>query len=234
VTNAGHPEEHHRQISGGWIRAAIFGVSDGLVTNISFLLGFAGADPGHNVVRLAGLATLVAGGFSMGTGEYLSMRAQKELFEYEIDVEKRALAESPEAERLELRDLFVSRGIDVTLAERLSVDLMRDPDMALSTHAREELGVDPTATGKPLAAALSSLGAFSVGAFIPLIPWLWGTTGNPILWSVLFAAVGSVAVGAAIGNMTRRGTLRWAARQLVITAIAAAVTFGVGKGVGTH
>ena len=112
--SAGHPEEHHRQISGGWIRAAIFGVSDGLVTNISFLLGFAGADPGHNVVRLAGLATLVAGGFSMGTGEYLSMRAQKELFEYEIGVERRALAESPEAERLELRDLFVSRAVSYT------------------------------------------------------------------------------------------------------------------------
>jgi VIT1/CCC1 family predicted Fe2+/Mn2+ transporter len=186
------------------------------------------------VVRLAGLATLVAGGFSMGTGEYLSMRAQKELFEYEIDVERRALAESPEAERLELRDLFVSRGIDATLAERLSVDLMRDPDMALSTHAREELGVDPTATGKPLAAAFSSLGSFAVGAFIPLIPWLWGSTGNPILWSVVFAAVGSVVVGGAIGNMTRRGIWRWAARQLVITAIAAGVTYGVGRGVGTH
>ena len=208
--SAGHPQEHHRQISGGWIRAAIFGVSDGLVTNISFLLGFAGANSSHNVVRLAGLATLVAGAFSMGTGEYLSMRAQKELFEYEIGVERQALA------------------------ERLSVDLMRDPDMALSTHAREELGVDPTATGKPIAAAFSSFGSFAVGAFIPLIPWLWSANGNPILWSVAFAGVGSILVGGAIGNMTRRGMVRWALRQLVITVIAAGVTYGVGRGVGTR
>ncbi len=232
--SAGHPQEHHRQISGGWIRAAIFGVSDGLVTNISFLLGFAGANSSHNVVRLAGLATLVAGAFSMGTGEYLSMRAQKELFEYEIGVERQALADRPEAERLELRDLFVARGIDPALAERLSVDLMRDPDMALSTHAREELGVDPTATGKPIAAAFSSFGSFAVGAFIPLIPWLWSANGNPILWSVAFAGVGSILVGGAIGNMTRRGMVRWALRQLVITVIAAGVTYGVGRGVGTR
>jgi VIT1/CCC1 family predicted Fe2+/Mn2+ transporter len=111
---------------------------------------------------------------------------------------------------------------------------MRDPDMALSTHAREELGVDPTATGKPLAAAFSSLGSFAVGAFIPLIPWLWGTTGNPILWSILFAGVGTVVVGGAIGTMTRRGTVRWALRQLAITVLAAGVTYGVGRGVGTH
>jgi len=228
-----HVEEHHREISGGWIRAGIFGISDGLVTNTSFLLGFAGADPSHNVVRLAGLATLVAGSFSMGTGEYLSMRAQKELFEYEINVERRAIAESPDDERLELRDLFISRGIDTTLAERLSVDLMRDPDLALRTHAREELGVDPSATGMPLAAAYSSFGAFALGSFIPLLPWLWSTTGNPILWSVLFAALGSVAVGAAIGRFTRRGMFRWALRQLVITGLAAGVTYGVGRGVGT-
>ncbi len=227
------PVIHHRQISGGWIRAGIFGVSDGLVTNTSFLLGFAGADPSHNVVRLAGLATLVAGGFSMGSGEYLSMRAQKELFEYEIDVERRAIAESPVAEREELRDLFVSRGIDHTLAERLSVDLMRDPDLALRTHAREELGVDPSATGRPLAAAASSLVTFSIGAFIPLVPWLWSGSGNQVLWSVVLAAIGSILVGAAIGVFTRRGALRWAIRQVVITGIAAGVTYGVGRWVGT-
>ncbi len=228
-----HPEPHHRQISGGWIRAGIFGISDGLVTNASFILGFAGADPSHNVVRLAGLATLVAGGFSMGSGEYLSMRAQKELFEYEIDVERRAIADSPVAEQEELRDLFISRGIDPVLAERLSVDLMRDPDLALRTHAREELGVGPSATGNPFMAAITSLITFSVGAFIPLVPWLWGSTGNQVWWSVILAAIGSLIVGGAIGKFTRRGVFRWALRQLVITALAAGVTFGVGRGVGT-
>ncbi len=232
--SAGHVEEHHRQISGGGIRAAIFGVSDGLVTNTSFILGFAGASPGHSVIRLAGLASLVAGGFSMGTGEYLSMRAQKELFEYEIDVERRAIADSPKEEQEELRDLFLSRGIEANLAERLSIDLMRDPDLALRTHAREELGVDPSATGKPLVAATSSLVSFAVGAFIPLLPYLWSSTGNPIWWSVGFAAVGAVVVGGAIGNFTRRGTVRWALRQLTIAALTAAVTYGVGRLVGTH
>src|SRR5665213_477111 len=156
-----HPEKH-RNVAGSWYRASVFGVSDGLVTNASLILGFAGANPGHNIVRLAGLAGLVAGGFSMASGEYLSMRAQKELLEYEIDVERKSIADSPEAEQEELRQLFVARGIASDLAERLSVDLMRDPDLALRTHAREELGVDPSATGSPWRAALSSLIAFSV------------------------------------------------------------------------
>ena len=224
--------EHHRQISDGWIRAGIFGVSDGLVTNTSFMLGFAGASPGHNVVRLAGVAALIAGGFSMGSGEYLSMRAQKELLEYEIGVERKSLHDDPEQERHELREMFVRRGIDFELADRLSVDLMRDPELALQTHVREELGVDPSATGSPWAAALSSLAAFGVGAFVPLLPWLWSSSGNEVWWSVGLAGVASAGVGGAIGNFTRRGTLKWALRQLVVTALAATVTFGVGRLVG--
>ena len=225
-------EEHHRQVAGGWIRAAIFGVSDGLVTNISLILGFAGANPGHNVVRLAGLAGLVAGAFSMATGEYLSMRAQKELLEYEIEVERQSIADSPAAEQDELRQLFISRGIEEELADRLSTDLMRDPDLALRTHAREELGVDPTATGSPWGAAISSLLSFAVGAFIPLLPWLWSATGNEVVWSVILAAIGSALVGGGIGWFTHRGVVRWALRQLVVAALAAAVTFGVGHAVG--
>lgn len=226
------PDEHHRDIANGWIRAAIFGVSDGLVTNTSFILGFAGATPGHSVVRLAGIAALIAGGFSMGSGEYLSMRAHKELLEYEISVERQALADDPEGERIELREMFIARGIDRELAERLSVDLMRDPDLALATHAREELGVDPTATGNPWAAAISSLLSFAVGALIPLIPWLFTTSGNQVWWSILTAGAGSAVVGGCIGWFTRRGVTRWALRQVVVTAAAAVVTFGVGRLVG--
>ena len=229
-----HYGEHHRNISEGWIRASIFGMSDGLVTNVSFILGFAGANPNHNVVRLAGLAALVAGSFSMGSGEYLSMRAQKELFEYEIDLERRALAEYPDAERQELRELFESRGSDHDLAERLSADLMKDPDLALRTHAREELGVDPSATGSPWAAAWSSSASFAVGAFVPLLPWLLSSHGNEILWSIILAAVGSASVGGAIGWFTKRGIVRWAMRQIVVTTLAAAVTFGIGRLVGVH
>ena len=229
-----HYEIHHRQISGGWFRAAIFGISDGLVTNVSLILGFAGANPGHSVIRLAGLAGLVAGGFSMGSGEYLSMKAQKELLESEIEMERKALLDNPLEEQRELRQIFIDRGIEEDLADRLSIDLMRDPDLALRTHAREELGVDPSATGSPWMAAISSFWAFVVGAFIPLLPWLWSTTGNQIYWSIGLAAVGAAVVGGAIGWFTRRGVLRSAVRQLVIATLAAAVTFGVGRLVGSN
>ncbi len=224
--------EGHRQISDGWVRAGIFGVSDGLVTNVSLILGFAGASPGAHVVRLAGLAGLVAGGFSMATGEYVSMRAQKELLEFEIDVERRSIEASPEAERIELRDLFQERGIDEELADRLARDLMRDPDLALRTHAREELGIDPSATGVPLRAALASLVAFAVGALVPLIPWLVPGTPDAAWWSIACGAVGAAVVGGAIGWFAKRGVVRWALRQVGVAALAAVVTWMVGRLVG--
>ena len=223
---------HHRQISDGGFRAALFGLMDGLVTNVSLILGFAGANPGHNIIRLAGLAGLVAGAFSMGSGEYLSMRAQKELYGYEIDVERRALQDEPDLEREELRDIFLGRGIDAELAERLSTDLMRDPDLALRTHTREELGIDPSATGSPWIAALSSFLFFSVGAFIPLLPWIVFSTGNVIWWSVALAGGSIIFVGAAVGHFTRRGIIYSALRALIIMSLASAVTFGVGYLVG--
>jgi vacuolar iron transporter family protein len=225
-------EPHHRQIANGGFRASLFGLADGLVTNVSLILGFAGANPGHAVVRLAGLAGLVAGAFSMGSGEYLSVRSQRELYEYEIDVERRALQSQPEDERVELRDLFISRGINHELAERLSTDLMRDPDMALRTHAREELGVDPGAIGAPWTAALSSFAAFSLGALVPLVPWLVTSGGNELWWSIGVTTVVTMAIGAGVGHFTRRGLVYSALRMLVITALSAAVTFGIGRLVG--
>lgn len=227
-----HYQEHHRQISEGWFRAGIFGISDGLVTNVSLILGFAGASPGHNVVRLAGLAGLVAGGFSMGSGEYLSMRAQKELLEYEIEVERQALEDDPRGEQRELRQIFIDRGIEADLAERLSKDLMRDPDLALRTHTREELGIDPSATGSPWLAAISSFFLFVLGAIIPLVPWLVTAAGNPILWSIVLGVLGALVVGGLIGWYTRRGVVYCALRQLVIATLAAGVTFGIGRLVG--
>jgi vacuolar iron transporter family protein len=232
VSDAYHGEAH-RQITTGWFRAGVFGASDGLVTNISLILGFAGANPGHGVVRLAGLAGLVAGGFSMATGEWISMRAQKESLEYEIDVERRSLESSPVEERDELREIFKSRGIDADLADRLATDLMRDPDLALRTHAREELGVDPSATGSPWTAAISSFIAFSLGALIPLMPWLVTQHGSDVGWSIGLGAVASLVFGGVIGWFIRRGTWRWALRQLAVTALAAAVTFLVGHLVGS-
>jgi vacuolar iron transporter family protein len=227
-------DPHHRQISNGGFRAALFGLLDGLVTNVSLILGFAGANPGHDLVRLAGLAGLVAGAFSMGTGEYLSMRSQKEFYEYEIDVERRALRDEPEVERRELKELFLGRGIDEDLAERLSTDLMKNPDLALRTHAHEELGVDPSSTGSPWLAACSSFLFFSLGAFLPLVPWIVTSNGNLMWWSVGLTAVATLAVGGAVGHFTRHGVSYSALRALVIMALASAVTYGVGHLVGSH
>ena len=228
-----HPVKH-RQVTSGWFRAGVFGASDGLVTNASLILGFAGANPGHNIVRLAGLAGLVAGGFSMGSGEYVSVRAQKELLDFEIAVERQSIEDSPLQETEELRDIFLARGIESSLADRLSTDLMRDPDLALRTHAREELGVDPSATGSPWAAAISSMLSFAVGAFIPLLPWLFGPSGNPIVWSIILAVLTASALGGLIGWFTRNGVWRSVVRQVLVGALAAAVTFGVGRLVGVH
>jgi VIT1/CCC1 family predicted Fe2+/Mn2+ transporter len=224
--------EAHRQISSGWLRAGIFGVSDGLVTNTSLILGFAGANPGHNVVRLAGLAGLVAGAFSMASGEYVSMRAQKEILEYEIGVERQSLIENPVEETEELRNIFLRQGIAPDLAERLSVDLMSNHELAVRTHAREELGVDPSATGSPWAAAGSSMLAFAIGALIPLLPWVFTSTGNDVLISIILATISAFAVGGTIGWFTRNGVFRWGVRQVLIGALAAVVTFGIGHLVG--
>jgi VIT1/CCC1 family predicted Fe2+/Mn2+ transporter len=226
--------QKHRNVAGSWYRASVFGVSDGLVTNASLILGFAGANPGHNIVRLAGLAGLVAGGFSMASGEYISVRAQKELLEYEIEVERKSIEESPAQEQEELRQLFVERGIESDLARRLSEDLMRDPEMALRTHAREELGVDPSTTGSPWGAAISSLFSCCLGALIPLLPWIVTSTGDPVIWSIVLAVLGAAVVGGIIGWFTRNGIVKWALRQVLVGALAAAVTYGIGRLVGYH
>jgi VIT1/CCC1 family predicted Fe2+/Mn2+ transporter len=170
----------------------------------------------------------------MASGEYISVRAQKELLEYEIDVERRSIEESPVQEQEELRELFVARGIEAELAKRLSVDLMRDPEMALRTHAREELGVDPSATGSPWGAAISSLCSFAIGAFVPLLPWIVTSTGNPVVWSIVLAVLAAAVVGGVIGWFTRNGIFKWAFRQVLVGALAAAVTFGIGRLVGYH
>ena len=227
-------EEHsHRDVRGGGARAAVFGISDGLVSNVSLILGMAGAHSSAAAVRLAGIAGLVAGAFSMATGEYVSMRAQSELMERELDVEREAIASDPEDERRELAALYRARGIEADLAEELSVKMMRSPEIALETHAREELGFTPGETGKPMQAALSSFVMFAVGALIPLLPWLL-TGGNTALWwSIGLAAAASLVVGAALSYFTGRSMLWSAARQLLLSGAAAGVTYTIGHAVGT-
>ncbi len=225
-------DHRHRDVQGGGARAAVFGVSDGLVSNIALILGMAGAHAAVGTVRLAGVAGLVAGAFSMAAGEYISMRAQSELMQRELDVERQAIRHDPEDERRELAAIYESRGIDAAMANELSVKMMRDPDLALETHAREELGFDPARIGNPLQAAASSFVAFAVGAFIPLIPWLFSSGTTATLWSVALGATAAFAVGAALAHFTGRSWLWSAGRQLLISGVAAAVTYSIGHLIG--
>jgi VIT1/CCC1 family predicted Fe2+/Mn2+ transporter len=226
------PPHHHRDIRGGGARAAVFGISDGLVTNVSLVLGMAGAGPGASIVRLAGVAGLVAGSFSMAAGEYLSMRAQRELMERELEVERRALSDNPRAETAELRSMYVRRGIQPGVAHDMANEVMQNPDLALETHAREELGITEQSLGSPWQAAAASFVTFAVGAFIPLLPWLLTSGTLAVVLSVVLSGLAALAVGAVLARYTERPVVPSALRQLAVTAVAAAVTFGVGRAIG--
>jgi VIT1/CCC1 family predicted Fe2+/Mn2+ transporter len=211
----------------------VFGVSDGLQTNVALILGVAGAHPAAGVVRLAGLAGLIGGSFSMAAGEYVSMRAQGELLERELDIEREAIATRPELERRELAAVYRSKGIDDETANTMAAQIMVDPDVALETHAREELGVNPGSLGSPLSAALASFVSFGVGAFMPLLPWLLSKGNGAVVASIVLAGVVAVLVGVGLSRFTGKSWVFSAARQLLIAAVAAAVTFGVGRAVGS-
>jgi vacuolar iron transporter family protein len=229
---APHEEGHHRNVQSGGARAAVFGISDGLVSNVSLILGVAGAHPGGGIVRLSGLAGLVAGAFSMAAGELVSMQAQRELIEREIELERQALRGHPLAERRELTALYERRGLDPSLARELVDDVMSDPDLALETHAREELGVNPSSLGSPLAAALTSFVTFAVGALLPLVPWLVTIGGAATVASVVVGGVAALVIGGVLGIITGRSPVRGALRQLAIAAVAAGATYGIGRAVG--
>lgn len=207
-------------------------MSDGLVSNVALILGMAGAHATAGAVRLAGLAGLIAGSFSMATGEYVSVRAQSELLQRELDVERQAIHQDPDDERRELAAIYESRGLDAGLAAELSGKMMRSPELALETHAREELGINPQQTGNPWQAAGSSFVTFALGAVIPLLPWLVTSGTAATRWSMVLGAIAAFAVGAALAHFTGRWWLWSALRQLLISAVAAAVTFGIGRAVG--
>ena len=229
--HSGH-DAHHRDIRGGAARAAVFGVSDGLVSNLALILGVAGAHPTAGLVRLAGVAGLIAGSCSMAAGEYISMRAQRELFERELDLERAEIRRWPDAERRELALLYEGRGLEPQLAEDLATAMMRDPEVALDTHAREELGIDPGELGSPWQASASSFLSFAVGALIPLAPFLAlsGTAG--LIAAAVVSGVAALAIGAALSVFTGRSWLWSALRQFLISAVAAGVTYSIGAAVG--
>lgn len=224
-----NPEIHHdhRDVSGGWLRPTVFGMMDGLVSNFALIAGVAGASASTTSVSLAGIAGLVGGAFSMAAGEYVSVQSQNESTVAELEIERRELTHNAEAELAELTQMYVARGVEPDLARKVAGQLSRDPDQALLIHAQEELGVDPTQLPSPLVAAGSSLLAFSVGALIPLLPYLLGAS---TLWiSAVLAVVALFVAGVGASRFTSRGWLYAGLRQLIVGVIAAAVTYGVGS-----
>lgn len=228
------PQPHqHRDVRGGGARAAVFGVSDGLVTNVALVLGMAGANPGGSIVRLAGVAGLIAGAFSMAAGEYVSMTAQRELMERELEIERKALTTSPDEETAELHGMYVRRGIDPGVANEMVNEVMQNPDLALETHAREELGISTQHLGSAWQAAAASFVTFAVGAFIPLAPWLFTAGTLALVLSVVLSGLAALVVGGVLARFTERSVVASALRQLIVTAVAAGITYGVGRAIGT-
>ena len=225
-------EHHARSSGGGRLRAAIFGVNDGLVTNASLVVGVAAADPGRQVVILAGIAGLVAGAFSMAAGEFISMSVQRELFEAQIALERKELEEDPEGERHEVAVMFRAKGLDAADAERIADRVMDQPEVALDLMAREELGLNPDDLGSPWGAAMSSFLAFAAGAAIPLVPYVALGGSAAMLVSLALTALVLMAVGAFTARITHRTVVFGALRALVIGALATGVTYVVGRIIG--
>ncbi len=234
VAGIARGERWHRVDTGGQLRAAIFGMSDGLISNLSLVIGVAGAQPDGRFILLAGVAGLMAGAFSMGAGEFISVTSQRELFERQIALEKEELEVAPEEERQELALIYRAKGLTEAQANELSTRIIADRGVALETLAREELGLNPQGLGSPWGVALASFASFAIGAVIPVIPWLFGSTNWHFLASVLLSAVALFAVGAGVSLFTGRNFALAGARQLIIGAAAAAVTFAIGRLIGVN
>lgn len=227
-----HRDNHtHRDVNGGWLRPAVFGAMDGLVSNLALMTGVAGGSVSPRTIVITGLVGLAAGAFSMAAGEYTSVASQRELVEAELDVERRELRKHPKDEMKELAELYESRGVEPALAREVAVQLSKDPEQALEIHAREELGIDPGDLPSPTVAALSSFGAFALGALLPLLPYLLGAS---TLWpAVLLALVGLFGCGALVAKVTARSWWFSGARQLALGGAAAGVTYALGSLFGT-
>jgi VIT1/CCC1 family predicted Fe2+/Mn2+ transporter len=224
------PTHRHRDVSGGWLRPTVFGAMDGLVTNVSLIAGVGGGGLDRSRIVLTGLAGLVAGAFSMATGEFTSVQSQNELVHAEVALERRELRRNPEHEQAELVDSFVDKGVDRELAEQVAAQVSRNPDEALRMHAREELGVDPHELPSPIVAAAASFLSFAAGAVVPLLPFLFGSS---LLWiSFVVAAAVLALAGGVVARLTDKNIWYGAARQVLLAALAAGVTYGIGRGIG--
>ena len=221
----------HSDVTGGWLRPAVFGASDGLVSNFALIAGVSGGSDDSKAVLLAGLAGLAAGAFSMAAGEYISVRSQAEQAMAEIDLERRELERNPRGEEVELAQMYVAKGLDPELARQVARQLSRDPHRVLGVHVREELGISEDDLPSARLAAGSSFASFAIGALLPVLPYLFGAT---TLWpSLLLTLAGLFLCGAFVTRLTPRPWWYGGLRQTAVGAVAAAVTFGVGSLVGS-
>jgi VIT1/CCC1 family predicted Fe2+/Mn2+ transporter len=227
-TSVGEVGGRHRGGRGGTLRAAVFGANDGLLSNTSLIMGVAGADADGRTILLAGVAGLLAGAFSMAAGEYVSMRSQREMFEYQIAQEREELALYPEEEAEELALIYEARGMDGDEARAMTRRMMEEPERALETLAREELGLNPDDLGSPWGAAAYSFGTFAVGGAVPLLPFLFGWGGSRVVAAALLAGAALFGIGCALSIFTGRRALHGGARLLLSGAAAAAATYGIG------
>jgi VIT1/CCC1 family predicted Fe2+/Mn2+ transporter len=230
ATPAAYDEHHHADVSGGWLRPAVFGAMDGLVTNIALIAGVGGGGVGAHTLILTGFAGLAAGAISMGLGEYTSVRTQNDQVAHELAKERRELERHPEQEAAELAGMWIERGLPADLAHQVATALGRNPDEALRFHAQEELGVNPSERPSPWTAAISSFLCFSTGALVPLLPYV---LGYHALWLALaVGAVGLFVAGALTARFTSRTWYGSGARQLLLGMAAAGATFLIGKAIG--
>ncbi|HTT38407.1 MAG TPA: VIT1/CCC1 transporter family protein [Burkholderiales bacterium] len=230
---SGGLERRHRGLAGGGnLRAAVFGVNDGLVSNASLILGVAGAVSEPGVILLSGVAGLLAGAFSMAAGEYMSVRSQREMYEYQIGLEREELSEYPEEEARELALIYEARGLSHEEATRLAGSMIADPARGLDTLAREELGLNPDELGSPWGAATFSFLSFGAGALIPLLPFVFGKNPNALVIAIALTAAALFGVGAMLSLFTGRRALRGGLRMLLIGGGAGALTFAIGRILG--
>ena len=237
----GHPmpqaeagmEHRHRGVeSGGNLRAAVFGVNDGLISNASLIMGVAGATADNATLLLAGVAGLVAGAFSMAAGEYVSVRSQREMYEYQIDLEREELDQYPDEEAEELALIYEARGLPREEAARMAKNLIADPKLALQTLAREELGLNPEELGSPWGAASFSFVSFAAGAAIPLGPFLFASEATSLVVAIGLTATALFGVGATLSLFTGRSALASGGRMLAIGTAAGSVTYLIGTLLG--
>lgn len=227
---AAHIEHHHGDVSGGWLRAAVFGAMDGLVTNIALIAGVGGGGVSPHAIILTGASGLVAGAISMALGEYTSVRTQNEQLDFEVAKERAELRRNPEAEAAELAESWIARGLPADLAYEVARRINQNEEEALRVHAQEELGLDPNEKPSPVVAAVSSFICFSIGALIPLLPFILGAT---VLWPALAAgAVGLFVAGALVSRFTTRPWWFNGLRQLLFGAVAAGATYLIGWWIG--